>query len=368
MLLIRISSKKVLEISEYYILIPLMLAIELAIARKLKKNRSQNNDKSKQFKKWKIFYFAMGRLRGGNEITQFLDDYYLDVKHLDCILKPGIQYLDNARLRKIVNYLFHDKVKNGVIFITRTALCHIASEYGLYQLDLPIPIHSPVAVTSRILLLQKTIVSGFIVSPAAIITLLGTTNVGLIASAISFLVGLTTLALTKDGGLAVIATQAYRGPISSLKPRISNQVEVVSIDVQPNDYTIVKNQLAPSYECSLPDQRIGNPKCARHNIIIDIVNNDESVDVILDKIIDYDQVVNMEDITGLRGDIKFADQFETVPLEKPGPIKSQHSRPNLRKNLRRTANLLDKYGDPENVPDTQTWDTSPNTKHNIRNQ
>ena len=346
MLLIRISSKRVFAISEYYILIPLMLAIELAIARKLKKkNRSQNNEKSKQATKWKIFYFAIGRLRGGNEITQFLEDYYLDVEHPDCILKPGIQFVDNARLRKIVNYLFHDKVKNGVIFITRTALCHIASEYGLYQLDLPIPIHSPVAVTSGILLLQKTIVSGFIVSPAAIITLLGTTNVGLIASAISFLVGLTTLALTKDGGLAVIATQAYRGRISSLEPRISNQVEVVSIDVQPNDYTIVKNQLAPSYECSLPDQRIGNPTCARHNIIMDIINNDESV---------YD--------------IKFADQFETVPLEKPGPIKSEHSRPNLRKNLIRTANLLDKYGDPQNVPDTETWDTSPNTKHNIRNQ
>src|SRR6056300_351024 len=164
MLLIRLSSKRMLEISEYYILIPLMLAIELAIAQKLKKNRSQNNDKSKEFTKWKIFYFAMGRLRGGNEITQFLEDNYLDVKHLDCIVRPGIQYLNNARLRKIINYLFHDKVKNDVIFITRTALCHIASEYGLYQLDLPIPIHTPVAFTNKILLLQKAIISGFIVT------------------------------------------------------------------------------------------------------------------------------------------------------------------------------------------------------------
>jgi len=242
------------------------------------------------------------------------------------------------------------------------------SEYGLYQLELPIPIHTPVVVTNWILFLQKTITSAFIVSPAAIITLLGTTNLSLTASGISFLVGLISLILTKDGGLAVIATQAFRGPISSLKPRISNQVEVVSIDIQPNDYTLVKNQLAPSYECSLPDQRIGNPTCVRHNTIIDIINNDESVDVTLDKIIEYDQVVNMEDVTGLSGDIKFADQFETVSLEKPGPIKSEHSRPNLRKKLRRTANLLDKYGDPENVPDTETWDTSPNTKHNIRNQ
>lgn len=51
MLLIRISSKRMLIISEYWILIPLLLVIELAIVRKLKKNRSQNNDKSKQFTK-----------------------------------------------------------------------------------------------------------------------------------------------------------------------------------------------------------------------------------------------------------------------------------------------------------------------------
>jgi len=368
MLFIQISSKRMFIISEYWILIPLMLAIQLIIARKLKKNRSQNNDKSKQFTKWKIFNFAVGNFRGGHEITQFLEDYYIDVEHTDCIIKPGVQYLDNPRLRKIVKYLFDDKVKNGVIFIIRTALCHIVSEYGLYQLELPIPIRTPVVVTSWILFLQKTITSAFIVSPAAIITLLGTTNLSLTASGISFLVGLIGLTLTKDAGLAVIATQAFRGPISSLKSRINNQVEVVSIDIQPNDHTLVKNPLAPSYECSLPDQRIGNPNCAHHNIIIEIINNDESANMILDKIIEYDQVVNMEDVTGLRGDIKFADPFETVPLEKPGPIKSEHSRPNLRKKLRRTANLLDKYKDPENVPDTATWDTSSNTKHNIRNQ
>lgn len=291
---IRISSKQMFIISEYWILIPLMVTIELAIARKLRKNRSQNNDKSKQFTKWKIFHFAIGNLSGGDVITQYLYGEYIDIEHTDCIVKQGVQYLDNPRLRKIVSFLYHDKVKTGVIFITRTALCHIVSEYGLYQLDLPIPVRTPVVIANWILFLQKTVTSAFIVSPAAIITVFGTINLSLTASVISFLIGLINLTLTKDGGLAVIATQAFRGPISNLRPRISNQVEVVSIDIQPNDYTLVKNQLAQSYECSLPDQRIGNPTCARHNIIMDIVNNAESVDVTLDKIIEYDQVVNME--------------------------------------------------------------------------
>lgn len=60
----------------------------------------------------------------------------------------------------------------------------------------------------------------------------------------SFFVGLIGLILTKDVSLAVIATQAFRGLISNLKPCISNQVEVVSIDIQPNDYTLVKNNIS----------------------------------------------------------------------------------------------------------------------------
>ena len=117
------------------------------------------------------------------------------------------------------------------------------------------------------------------------------------------------------------------------------------------------------YECSLPDQMLGNPRCVQETKI-DI----KSANVIVDTIIDYDEVVNMEDITGLKGEIKFSDQFETVPIKNPGPIKSEHSRPNLRKNRKRTANLLTKFGDPDYVPDSETWDTSANTEHNIRNK
>ena len=72
------------------------------------------------------------------------------------------------------------------------------------------------------------------------------------------------------------------------------------------------------YEYSLPDQMLGNPICVRETEI-----GIKLGDIIVDIIIDYDEIVNMEDLTGLSDDIKFADQFETVPIEKPGPIKSQ---------------------------------------------
>ena len=71
---------------------------------------------------------------------------------------------------------------------------------------------------------------------------------------------------------------------------------------------------------------LGNPIYVRETEI-----GIKSRDVLVDIRIDYEEVGNMEDITGLSGEIKFADQFETVPIENPGPIKSEHSRPNPNK-------------------------------------
>ena len=117
------------------------------------------------------------------------------------------------------------------------------------------------------------------------------------------------------------------------------------------------------YECSLPDQMIGNPICVRE-AEIDI----KSGNVVVDMLIDYDEVVNMEDVTGLNGDIQFADQFETLPIENPGPKKSQHSRINPNKNRKITTSLLEEFDDPDHIPDSETWDISANTKHNNRNK
>lgn len=116
-------------------------------------------------------------------------------------------------------------------------------------------------------------------------------------------------------------------------------------------------------ECSLPDQMLGNPICARETEI-DI----KSGNVVVGILIDYDEVVNMEDLTGLSGEIKFANQFEAVPIENPGPIKSQHSRPNRSQNSKRTTSLLEKFGDPDYIADSEAWDTSANTEHNSRNK
>lgn len=74
----------------------------------------------------------------------------------------------------------------------------------------------------------------------------------------------------------------------------------------------------------------------------------------------------METVTGLPNS-EFSDQFELVPLQKPASIKGNFNKPKTKSRIK-TVNLLEKFGDPEHIPDTETWDTSANTKHNIRNK
>ena len=121
------------------------------------------------------------------------------------------------------------------------------------------------------------------------------------------------------------------------------------------------------YECSLLDQILGNQKCVPKIVLNDV----KSANVVVDTLMDYNEVVNMEDITRLSGDITFADQFETLPIQKPGPIKFEHSRinsGNSGKKFTKTVNFLEKFGDPENIQDIETWETSANTKHDIRTE
>jgi hypothetical protein len=63
-----------------------------------------------------------------------LVDNYIEVLHPNYIVGKGFRYVNNERLRKIANSLLKSKAKDGVIYVTKTALCHLVEIYGL---DLP---------------------------------------------------------------------------------------------------------------------------------------------------------------------------------------------------------------------------------------
>ena len=64
--------------------------------------------------------------------TQFIDTDYIG-----CGTETGLHYLDDMRLRNIINDLYSCKRKGKIIYITATALCHLAHRYGKNSLALP---------------------------------------------------------------------------------------------------------------------------------------------------------------------------------------------------------------------------------------
>lgn len=371
MLYVRISSNRLFIISEYWLFIPFMVAINLVIVKKFSKDSSKDELNLEQKRKiWKIFNIAIGNIqtnlntRGGEIIIQKLAGDYIDVRHEECILPSGIQYVNNDRLRKLVYALYPEKVKSGVIFITKTALCQLATEFGLGLPALPIAVHDFIKVSDWKIFFQKAVSSFLSTVPISLLGIGEATMTKYIFSGLSFLVGVTGMALTKDFGLIIIGTEAVSGPLSLIRRRLKDQPELVYMDVEPEPKSLVRRKLTQSYECSLPEQRIGNSRCARENKIIEIINNYKSDDVIIDQIIDYDEIVNMEIVTGLPNH-DFSDQFELVPIQKPAPIKKLNPKTKPRS---RTVSLLDKFGDPENIPDSETWDILENTEHNIQNK
>jgi hypothetical protein len=103
-----------------------------------------------------------------------------------------------------------------------------------------------------------------------------------------------------------IPTSLIVGSIKFIGRRIPDVPDVVSVNIRPEmDYKIEmpKNQ----YECLLPDQRLTNPKCRTESTEITIIPENIRLS--------YDNIVNMKDVTGLKG-IEFVDKYEVNPSPK----------------------------------------------------
>ena len=356
MLFIRLTSNRYLLVNEYWILIPVMLAIDIIIIVKGKKNQAkkklQSEDQSERWKKkcqrWKIFHLATGNLlaaletRGGEDIVVSLVETYVEVLHPQCIVGKGLRYVNNERLRKIVYSLFKSKAKNGVIYITNTALCHLVKIYGLDLPALPFPIPDFLGVSSWYQLVRKIISVGFLGIPLPML-ILAQGPKSIIISLAAGSLGIFGMAFINDPGFLIIPTDLISGPVDSIRRRIPDQPELVSVDLAPDAPSKVT---MPAY-CSLPDQSRFNPKCR--------LSSSEIVKVTANADLRYDQVVNMQDVTQL-GKVPFSDQFEVSPNPKPVPNFRLRGTKRFHKQGKVT-NFLEKYGDPESIPDADRWES-----------
>ena len=119
----------------------MVLAISIVIVVKIRKDRAQKDLESEKLKKdfvhWKIFNVAIKNIfgsifiRGGEGTVKIIDEAFIEVRNENSIVAKGVQFLDNECLRKLFSVHYPDKIKTGIRYITRAALCHFALEVGL---------------------------------------------------------------------------------------------------------------------------------------------------------------------------------------------------------------------------------------------
>lgn len=367
MLFVKINSNRIFLINEFWILIPVAVIIDLIIILKVKKNRSkkkiaaeQKKYQQRKFWEYKIFHIATGNLlaalqmRGGENIVATIIDNIVEVEMNNCQLGPGLRYINNERLRKLVYSHFKAKARNGVIYMTRMALCYYAEFYGVEYpaFVIPFPIPDVIKISSWYNLFNKIISVTLWGIPAPLLFIRGLTFPNCLISLLSVTFG-TRFFVVSNAVDVKIASELILVPISAIRRRITDQPDLVSVDLNlSSNSKIVMSEFAKINECSIPGYKLFNTEqCAlRATEIPEIVANTQ-----IDQPLFYEDVVNMQDVTRLK--LEFSDKFEVSPNPNPDPPSNFHLRGTKHsQNRGKTVNFLEKYGDPDVISETEKWD------------
>lgn len=268
--------------------------------------------------------------RGGS--TDFLNLIDTDYIKLACDIQEGTRYLDDIRLRNVITDLYGHKGK--IIYVTATALCHIANRYGQTFIALPFAI-GDFGLTSLYQTLRKALVTILLgaVGPLYIIG-------GPVSLIFALTLGVSGLRLACNN-LDFIPTSPV-DVMKELKPRIPGISDVVVVNNR--NKIIMCDPVQENQECWLPDQRLLNPNCkVKPTEIPDAINS-----VLPD--LRYEDTVNMQDVTGLDRQ-EFTDRFDLG-----------HTEPSICKPPRQAkqVNFFDKFGDSGQISENQKWDTCDN--------
>ncbi len=384
MFYIKIGENRLFLISEYWILIPLMLWIDYILIRKIKNKREKKKRKKNYKAKWKqlkIFCLAnqnmihLIRIRGGEEILYgaYPQDLVQE-DHPKCDIGLGLRYVDNPKLRELVIQLAKAKkrtlwydlkrvfISPKVIFITREALCHIIKRHGA-ELMTPGPLLLAVGLTSWYQAIRKV---GYVAILGAglgglfamINPILRTSSMALIVLAVKLMV--------QNPEYIAIETTLIDASVKAISPRIQNQVEVISVNLGTQSINnmemerMVKNQLSKDQlkkypECLLQEHNQFNPNCQLHlkpSQILEVLGLNYDIKNIegLENELVYDNIINMNDISGV-DKVDFSDRLQ-VPPSTEVTIKS--------KTKAKSVNFLDKFGDPKEISESETWNTDEN--------
>lgn len=355
MLYWKYSSNRIFFLNEYWIFIPSAILANYVIIRKIRLDRKRMKqlkrlkEQIEQLKKLKeqierekkirkILLLSLGLhgcihllTRGGS--TDFIDMIDTNYIKLLCNIEEGVRYLDDKRLRNIINDLYRHKRKGKIIYITATAVCHLANRYGQTFLALPFAV-GDFGLTNVYQTLRKGFVTILLggVGPLVIIG-------GPVALIVALTLGISGLRLAFSN-LDFIPTSPV-DVTKDLKPRIPGVSDVVVVNNR--DKIIMSEPVQKNQECWLPDQRLLNPNCK-----VKPTEIPDAIDSVLPDL-RYEETVNMQDTTGLDR-VEFTDKFD-LGQTKPSICKPRKGK---------EVNFLDKFGDSGPIGESEGWDTCEN--------
>lgn len=259
---------------------------------------------------------------------------FIDTDYIDCGIEEGLHFLDNKRVRKIILDLYRHKRKGKIIYITATAVCHIANQYGVMFSALPFAM-GDFGLTSIYQTIRKVSI-GVLLGSVGPLWFIGGRS-ALVSAFLLAILGLrmafTNLDLLETSPIHIM------GSIKNLNPRIPASNDVVVVNFR--NKIIMNNPVQENQECWLHDQAFLNPKCSIKPTEI------PSIIELVPSGLKYGEVVNMQDVTGLSR-VKFTDIVELGQVE-PSIIQSGKGK---------TVDFLDKFGDSGIINEMDKWDIS----------
>ena len=348
MLYWRYSSNRIFFLNEYWILIPTAIIANYLIIRQIRltkkkikqlKRLSEQIERAKRMRRILLLSLGVNEclhllMRGGStEFINYIDSDYIMAQ---CTIEPGVQYLDDTRLRNIITDLYSHKRKGKIIYVTATALCHTLKHYGQNFPALPFAIRD-FGLTNVYQTVRKIVVTIQLgaVGPLVVIG-------GPLALIGAFALSLSGLKLAYTD-LDFIPTTPV--DVKNLKPRIADISEVVVVNNR-REKMIMSEVVQENRECWLPDQKFLNPNCQMKSTEIP-----DTIDSVLPNL-KYEETVNMRDVTGLDR-VDFTDKLDL----------GHHNEPSICKKLPRKGKevrFLDKFGDSGPIGEQDGWDICEN--------
>ena len=343
MIVWRWSSTRIFIINEYWIFIPSAILANYIIIRKIRLDK----EKTKEFQRLvaqlerekrirRILLLSLGLNRSIHLLTRGGTLEFINVDYIQCGVDDGVSYLNDNRLKNIIHDLYRKKRKGKMIYITATALCHLANRYGQMFLALPFTV-GDFGLTSVYQTLRKAFVTTLLGS-VPLLMFIGNPVTLMFALAL----GTSGLRLAFSN-LDFIATSPVnvRGLAKDLKPRIPGTRDVIVVNNRNKIRMSEPGQKNP--ECWLPDQRLLNPNCKGKTTEIPY-----EMDSVLSDL-SYEETVNMKDITGLNR-VEFSDKFD-LGQTQPSMCKPRQGK---------EVHFLDKFGDSGPIAESEKWETCEN--------